>query len=252
MTVSAPQLPLDLGVPHSRIAAVNVAEVPQRSPLRYPGGKTWLIPHIREWLNPADAPGRLLIEPFAGGGTVSLTTIMEQRAERALMIELDPDVAAFWQAALQHGPALIELVRRFEPTRESVAALDGAAADDVLMRGFRTLALNRVRRGGILAPGASLSRSGENGKGLRSRWYPDTLVRRLAAISEHAGRSHSSPATARPCSARSSRPRSPTPSCFSIRPTQRAASAPAHGSTPTTKSITARSSSWPPTARRTS
>ena len=188
MAVSVPQLPLDLGVPHSRIAAVNVAEVPQRSPLRYPGGKTWLIPHIREWLNQAAAPGRLLIEPFAGGGTVSLTAIMEQRAERALMIELDPDVAAFWQAALQHGPALIELVRRFEPTRESVAALDGAAADDVLMRGFRTLALNRVRRGGILAPGASLSRSGENGKGLRSRWYPDTLVRRLAAISEHTER----------------------------------------------------------------
>ena len=29
---------------------VNVASVPQRSPLRYPGGKTWLVPHIRTWL----------------------------------------------------------------------------------------------------------------------------------------------------------------------------------------------------------
>ena len=29
---------------------VNVASVPQRSPFRYPGGKTWLIPHIRRWL----------------------------------------------------------------------------------------------------------------------------------------------------------------------------------------------------------
>lgn len=26
---------------------VNVASVPQRSPFRYPGGKTWLVPHIR-------------------------------------------------------------------------------------------------------------------------------------------------------------------------------------------------------------
>ena len=29
---------------------VNVASVPQRSPFRYPGGKTWLVPHIRRWL----------------------------------------------------------------------------------------------------------------------------------------------------------------------------------------------------------
>ncbi len=29
---------------------VNVASVPQRSPFRYPGGKTWLVPRIRQWL----------------------------------------------------------------------------------------------------------------------------------------------------------------------------------------------------------
>ena len=27
---------------------VNVASVPQRSPLRYPGGKTWLVPARRK------------------------------------------------------------------------------------------------------------------------------------------------------------------------------------------------------------
>ena len=29
---------------------VNVASVPQRSPFRYPGGKTWLVPVVRQWL----------------------------------------------------------------------------------------------------------------------------------------------------------------------------------------------------------
>ena len=57
--------------PVSPIPAANVASVPQRSPLRYPGGKTWLIPHIRAWLGGMDARPRLLIEPFAGGAIVS-------------------------------------------------------------------------------------------------------------------------------------------------------------------------------------
>lgn len=30
---------------------VNVASVPQRSPFRYPGGKTWLVPYVRLWLS---------------------------------------------------------------------------------------------------------------------------------------------------------------------------------------------------------
>ena len=40
---------------HSPIPAANVSSVPQRSPLRYPGGKTWLVPHIRAWLSGLDS-----------------------------------------------------------------------------------------------------------------------------------------------------------------------------------------------------
>ena len=101
----------------SPIPAVNVASVPQRSPLRYPGGKTWLIPHIRAWLRGIKPTPRLLIEPFAGGGTVSLTAVMEGLVDHCLMAELDPDVAAFWHAALKYGPELCANVMRFTPTR---------------------------------------------------------------------------------------------------------------------------------------
>lgn len=62
----------------------NVASVPQRSPLRYLGGKIWLVPHIRnirKWL--AD-PVNTLVEPFASGGIVSLTAVMEKLANQAL------------------------------------------------------------------------------------------------------------------------------------------------------------------------
>ena len=169
--------------PVSPIPAANVASVPQRSPLRYPGGKTWLIPHIRTWLGSLSRPPRLLVEPFCGGAVVSLTAAAEGLAEHCLMAELDRDVAAFWHAALRHGPELSRRIAEFEPSRAAVAALDHTHnGHDVVSLGFRTFVLNRTRRGGILAPGASLTRSGENGKGIASRWYPKTLISRLEAI----------------------------------------------------------------------
>ncbi len=174
--------------PVSPIPAVNVACVPQRSPLRYPGGKTWLVPHIRAWLGALRPAPRVLLEPFAGGGIVSLTAVMENLVGRCVMAELDREVAAFWHAALRDGDALARLVRDFDVSRDAVVELSEAIPRSVVEHGFRTLVLNRTRRGGILAPGASLSRAGEAGKGVASRWYPQTLVRRLQAISATAER----------------------------------------------------------------
>ena len=172
--------------PPSRIPVVNVASVPQRSPLRYPGGKTWLVPHVREWL--ARSEVETLVEPFAGGGIVSLTAVMENLVSSAVMVEIDPDVAAFWQSAFANNGALIERLVKFKPTLESLGRLQSEPPTSVEEHGFRTLVLNRTRRGGILAPGASFAKHGENGKGVLSRWYPGTLAKRLTAIQQHASR----------------------------------------------------------------
>ena len=172
--------------PVSRIPVVNVATVPQRSPLRYPGGKTWLIPHIREWLRSTEP--EILIEPFVGGAIVSLTAVMEDLVSAALMVEIDRDVAAFWRSAIEQGATLQEWLHQFDPTIERLRAMEQDPPTTVAEHGFRTLVLNRTRRGGVLAPGASFSRHGENGRGVLSRWYPETLARRLEAIQLHADR----------------------------------------------------------------
>lgn len=171
-------------IPVSRIPAVNVASVPQRSPLRYPGGKTWLVPHIREWLGTQRA--KVLFEPFAGGAIVSLTAVMEGLADRCVLVELDRDVAAFWHSALNHADELCDRIESFVPTRQSIQQLCNEPPASLVDHGFRTLVLNRTRRGGILAPGASLIRAGEGDRGVASRWYPATLIRRLRDIQDHA------------------------------------------------------------------
>ena len=175
---------VEIPFPSSRIPAVNVSTVPQRSPLRYPGGKTWLVPHIREWL--ARTEPAVLVEPFAGGGIVSLTAVMEGLVDRCIMIEIDHDVAAFWHVVLRDGTTLAERVRQFGLTRKRVSKLASRGPRGLVEHGMRTLVLNRTRKSGILAPGASFTKNGENGKGIQSRWYPETLAERLVAIEEHA------------------------------------------------------------------
>ena len=170
----------------TQLVASNVSQVPQRSPLRYPGGKTLLIPHVRAWL--CQVKPKLLVEPFCGGGIVSLTAVMEDLVESCVMLDLDPDVAAFWHAALREGEALSKRIEAFRPTRARVKALERSVPDSILDHGFRTLVLNRTRRAGILAPGAALIQEGEKGQGLLSRWYPDTLSSRIRALQPYAAR----------------------------------------------------------------
>lgn len=167
----------------SLMKTVNVATVPQLSPFRYPGGKTWLIPCIRKWL-PSDAPVAELIEPFAGGGIVGLTAAVENRARAVLLVEKDIDVAAVWETIITTGQGrdLAERILNFEVSADNVRAALAQVPQTNQERAFQTILRNRVQRGGILAPGAGLIKHGENGKGLKSRWYPRTLHNRIVRI----------------------------------------------------------------------
>jgi DNA adenine methylase len=160
---------------------INVASVPQRSPFRYPGGKTWLVPRIRQWLKP---PVGEFIEPFAGGGIVSLTVAAEQLARHVTMVELDEEVAAVWKAIIEDGDGLWlgEQIVGFVLTHVSLNEMLAKETRSVRERAFQTILKNRTFRGGILAPGAAPLNRGENGRGIHSRWYPETLKRRVIAI----------------------------------------------------------------------
>jgi len=59
---------------------------------------------------------------------------------------------------------------------------------DLREKAFQTILRNRVQRGGILANGAGLIKTGESGRGLNSRWYPETLARRIREINRQKDR----------------------------------------------------------------
>ena len=165
------------------MGVVNVASVPQRSPFRYPGGKTWLVPYVRNWLASLPAKPRVFVEPFAGGGIIGLTVAAENLADRVTLGELDRAVAAVWQTMLSRDAEwLVRRILTFDIQRDNVLRILARFPRTPRELAFQTLLRNRVQRGGILAPGASLVRNGENGRGVASRWYPRTLATRIRAI----------------------------------------------------------------------
>ena len=163
---------------------VNVAQVQKRSPFRYPGGKTWLVPRIQKWLGARNPKPVQLFEPFAGGAIVGLTAAFDLLAEHVTLVELDEQVAAVWETILAKGGAewLARQIMQFDMTPDNVNALLSKDKLTPRERAFQTIVQNRVNRGGILAPGAGLIKSGENGKGISSRWYPETLAKRIRDI----------------------------------------------------------------------
>ncbi len=159
---------------------VNVASVPQRSPFRYPGGKTWFVPTFREWIKNKYPRPRILVEPFAGGAIISLTALFENHIQTVVMAELDEEIAAVWQSVV-NGDAewLAKQILDFDLTKENVITEISHTANSTKQKAFQTILKNRTFHGGIIADGSGFLKYGENGKGIRSRWYPRTLARRL-------------------------------------------------------------------------
>lgn len=162
---------------------VNVASVPKRSPFRYPGGKTWFVPSFRSWINSLKKKPDLLIEPFTGGGIISLTAAFEDLTGKVLMVEIDEQIAAVWQSIVNgNAKWLADKIIKFQLTKENLFAEINAKQTDIKYIAFQTILKNRTFHGGILANGAGISKNGENGKGIQSRWYPKTLARRIELI----------------------------------------------------------------------
>lgn len=161
---------------------VNVSKIPQRSPFRYPGGKTWFMPCLRAWIYKFPKPS-LFIEPFAGGGIASLTVGFEKMADHVIMVELDEQIAAVWKTILSDDAHwLINQIVDFDITVDNVNEIINYDPSNTKQLAFQTILKNRTSHGGIIAPGAGLIKNGEAGKGISSRWYANTLAKRIANI----------------------------------------------------------------------
>jgi len=110
-------------MPLPQSQATSVVSTPHPSPFRYPGGKSWLAPYVRQWLRSLERRVRFA-EPFAGGANVGLTVALEDLAEHVTLVELDRDVAAVWETVLNgHARHLADRILSFRMSNRSLKAV---------------------------------------------------------------------------------------------------------------------------------
>jgi DNA adenine methylase len=99
------------------------------------------------------------------------------------MVELDGQVSAVWKAILEGDwQNLCDRIMTFDVTPENINAEITLEPLTIEQAAFHTILKNRTYHGGILAAGSGLLKHGEAGKGVLSRWYPDTLRKRIEVI----------------------------------------------------------------------
>jgi DNA adenine methylase len=100
------------------------------------------------------------------------------------MVEIDSEIAAVWKSVMNgHTAWLAKRILQFDLTKDAVIHELSKTNCDVREKAFQTILKNRTLHGGILAEGSGFLKHGENGKGIRSRWYPATLARRFSDMS---------------------------------------------------------------------
>jgi DNA adenine methylase len=169
------------------ISLPNVAAVPQYSPFRYPGGKSRWYKIVKHWV--LSTQPSTFVEPFAGGAHAGLAVAVEALADEVVLVELDENVAAVWETIINGDVEwLIKQMDELELTHQAAEEVIERADESLRDKALAMIIHNRVSRGGVTAPGAGWIKKGENGQGITSRWYPDTLIKRIRTIAEASDR----------------------------------------------------------------
>ena len=163
------------------------------SPLRYPGGKALLSSYISCVIEENFLTGCTFYEPYAGGASVSLDLLRLGFISKAVLVERDPLVYAFWRcvfeqtdklcAAIEAAPVTIETWRELQPTRAVKSPY--TRPYPLFQLGVAGLFFNRTNFSGILDAGPIGGDAQASAYAIDCRFNKEKLVKQIRAASKY-------------------------------------------------------------------
>lgn len=165
---------------------LKVSKKVNLSPLRYPGGKRKLVPLIADIFARHGQPIQLLVEPFAGGASTSISFLESGLAKEIALSDRDQLVATFWKVVFSpEAEALADLVATCNVSLRTWKTLKEDAPDDDIGIAFKCLFMNRTNFSGILhenaGPIGGIAQSGTYK--LDCRFNRESLASRILELS---------------------------------------------------------------------
>jgi DNA adenine methylase len=173
----------------SRPTIAGLLATDPTSPLRYPGGKSLLSTYVSGVLEENLLAGCTFYEPYAGGASVSLDLLRMGFIDKAVLIERDPLVYAFWHsvfndtdklcAAIEACPVTLETWHELQATR----AVDDPAKSTftLLQLGLAGLFFNRTNFSGIIGAGPIGGQGQKSAYKINCRFNKTALIRQIRA-----------------------------------------------------------------------
>ncbi|WP_227108065.1 DNA adenine methylase [Chromobacterium rhizoryzae] len=167
---------------------IKTHKMANTTPLRYPGGKTKLLPYLHNIIKQNNLHDPVYVEPFCGGCGLALELLCSYTAGKIILNDLDRAIYAFWHETINNPK---ELCKKIESTpcnidtwnkqREVWQNRSAAPLPDLA---FATFFLNRTNRSGILDAGVIGGKEQSGKWKMNARYNTSDLIRRIEKIGQ--------------------------------------------------------------------
>ncbi|EEI27843.1 DNA adenine methylase [Corynebacterium glucuronolyticum] len=167
------------------------------TPLRYPGGKSQLIPLVGKLLDASQERIGLYAEPYCGGAGVALNLLLRDRVDYIAINDADRSIYAFWFSVIERTGELVEKIKETAvdlPTwykmRDQHRQLSKMELNqDLLVElAFSTFFLNRTNHSGIIEAGCIGGKGQEGRYKIDCRFNKEDLIRKIQEIAKRRDR----------------------------------------------------------------
>ena len=156
------------------------------SPLRYPGGKTFLSPFFDGVIKDNGLEKVTYVEPFAGGAGAALALLLSGKVDRIVINDLDKAIYAFWKSAIFSAAKFIKKIHSTPVTIKEwkkQKAIHNNPKAGWFELGFATFFLNRTNTSGILDGGPIGGLKQEGRYKINARFNKEKLAERIHQLS---------------------------------------------------------------------